>query len=104
VKWFEAAARSQYSIVIRPRSTIALLIQLEDFTQEKAVQIKPYAFLTLRTSPGNYQIWLAAADAPKESDREAAKQFRIRLRRGAGADQSATGATRIAGSLNFKAK
>ena len=60
--------------------------------------------MTLRTSPGNYQVWLAVSDAPKESDKEAAKQFRTRVRRGAGADHSATGATRIAGSLNFKTK
>jgi hypothetical protein len=55
----------------------------------------------VRTSPGNYQVWLAVADGPKESEKEAAKQFRIRVRKGAGADKSATG---IAGSLNFKKK
>ena len=42
--------------------------------------------------------------APKESDEEAAREFKTRVRRGAGADHSATGATRIAGSLNFKTK
>jgi hypothetical protein len=46
----------------------------------------------------------AASDGPKESDEAAAKQFRTRVRRGTQADQSATGATRIAGSINFKAK
>ena len=60
--------------------------------------------MTVCTSPGNYQVWLAVLDGPQESDREAARQFRTRVRRGAGADQSATGAVRIAGSLNFKAK
>jgi hypothetical protein len=44
------------------------------------------------------------SDGPKESDEEAARQFRKRVRRGAGSDKSATGATRIAGSLNFKSK
>ena len=60
--------------------------------------------MTLYTLPGNCQVWLAVSDGPKESDREAAKRFRTRVRRGAGADHSATGAVRIAGSLNFKAK
>jgi len=100
----KAATGTRHSVVIRPRSNTALLIQLDDFTPEKAAEIEPYAFLTLRTSPGNYQVWLAVSDAPKESDKEAAKQFRTRVRRGAGADHSATGATRIAGSLNFKTK
>ena len=100
----QSATATQHSLVIRPRSTTALLIQLDDFTQEKAAQIEPHSFLTIRTSPGNYQVWLAVSDAPKESEKEAAKEFRTRVRRGAGADHSATGATRIAGSLNFKTK
>ena len=98
----QAAESNQHNVIIRPRSTTALLVQLDDFSPEKAAQIEPYAFITICTSPGNGQVWLAVADGPKESKREAAKEFRKRLRRGAGADKSATGATRISGSLNFK--
>jgi hypothetical protein len=102
-KRLEVATRSQHSVVVRPRrSTTALLIQLDDFDAAKADRIQPYSFLTLQTSPGNFQVWLAVSDGPQ--DPEAAKQFRTRVRRGSAADQSATGATRIAGSLNFKAK
>lgn len=96
------AEQNRHNVIIRPRSTTALLIQLDDFSDEKAAQMDRYAFMTLRTSPGNGQVWLAVSDGPKESDEEAAKQFRTRVRRGAAADQSATGATRIAGSINFK--
>ena len=98
----EAAAELRYSLVIRPRSTTALLVQLDDFTADKAAQLAPHAFMTVCTSPNNFQVWLAVADGPKE--KEAAKEFRTRVRRGAGADQSATGAVRLAGSLNFKTK
>jgi hypothetical protein len=42
------------------------------------------------------------SDEPRESKKEAARQLRTRLRREAGADHSATGAVKIAGSLNFK--
>jgi hypothetical protein len=98
-----AAAANRHSVVIRPRSMTSLLIQLDDFTAAQAEKIAPQAFMTVCTSPGNYQVWLAVADGPKDGE-EAAKQFRTRVRRGAGADHSATGATRIAGSLNFKAK
>jgi DNA primase RepB-like protein len=98
------AERNQYNVIIRPRSATALLIQLDDFTAEQVAQVERYAFMTVCTSPGNYQVWLAISDGPQESDREAARLFRTRMRRGAGADHSATGAVRIAGSKNFKQK
>jgi hypothetical protein len=98
----QAAERNRHNVIIRPRSTTALLVQLDDFSPEKAAKVEPYAFMTICTSPGNGQVWLAVADGPKESEKEAAKEFRKRIRRGAGADKSATGATRISGSLNFK--
>jgi hypothetical protein len=98
------AERNQHNVIIRPRSATALLIQLDDFTAEKAVQVQSCAFMTVCTSPDNYQVWLAVSDGPQEDDREAAKLFRTRVRRSAGADHSATGAVRIAGSKNFKQK
>ena len=72
-------------------------IQLDDL---KADQLPPLAravFLTLETSPGNFQAWLAL---PGTED----KDFARRLRKGTGADTTASGATRVAGSLNFKDK
>ena len=54
-------------------------------------------FLTLETSPGNYQAWLAMPGAED-------KDFARRVRKGTGADATASGATRVAGSLNFKDK
>jgi hypothetical protein len=99
------ATATQRSLIVRPRSTTVLFIQLDDLTPEKATELECYAFLTLRTSPGNFQAWLAVSDGPKESDKEAAKRFRARVRRAVGAvDGNASGATRIAGSLNFKQK
>jgi RepB DNA-primase from phage plasmid len=70
------AERSQHSVIIRPRSATTLLIQLDDFTAEKAAQIEPFAFMTVCTSPGSYQVWLAIPDGPAETDKETAKQFR----------------------------
>ena len=61
-KRLEAATRSQHSVVIRPRSTTALLIQLDDFDAAKADRIQPYSFFTLQKSPGNFQVWLAVSD------------------------------------------
>jgi RepB DNA-primase from phage plasmid len=98
------AERNQHNVIVRPRSATTLLIQLDDFTAEKAVQVQSCAFMTVCTSPDNYQVWLAVSDGPQENDREAAKLFRTQVRRSAGADHSATGAVRIAGSKNFKQK
>jgi RepB DNA-primase from phage plasmid len=54
-------------------------------------------FLTIETSPGNFPAWLAL---PGMED----KDFARRLRKGTGADTTASGATRVAGSVNFKDK
>ena len=53
-----------------------------------------YAFMVISTSPGNHQEWIAVKDATPD--------FSRRIRKGVGADPSASGATRISGSLNFK--
>jgi hypothetical protein len=91
-----------HNVIIRPRATTATLIQLDDLSAEKAGRIAPHAFIVFQTSPGNCQAWIALKDAP--ADLEQAKDFARRLRKGAGADKSASGATRVAGSVNFKTK
>ena len=103
----EDAERTQHSVVIRPLFKSPLLIQLDDLDRAKAEHITPHAFMVIRTSPGkdgngNYQAWIAVKDVPEE--KETAKDFARRLRKGSGADATASGSTRIAGSLNFKHK
>jgi hypothetical protein len=91
------AERHRHNVIIRPRSTGATLIQLDDLDFAKAERIAPRAFIVFQTSPANYQAWVAVeAGAPED--------FSRRLRKGAGADPTASGSTRIAGSLNFKSK
>jgi hypothetical protein len=101
------AERNQQSVVIRPLFKTPLLIQLDDLDATKAVQITALAFMVIRTSAGddgtgNYQAWIAVKDAP--ADKEAAKDFARRLKKASAADSTASGSTRIAGSLNFKTK
>jgi len=90
------AERDRHNVIIRPRSATVTLIQLDDLEAEKVQDLAPHAFLVISTSPGNHQVWIAVKDAPED--------FARRLRKGAGADATASGATRIAGSLNFKSK
>jgi hypothetical protein len=93
----ESATRARENLILRPRTPAgATLIQLDDLAAEAAARIGPHAFMVLCTSPANFQAWVAVKDAPAD--------FARRLRKGAGADPSASGATRCSGSQNFKSK
>jgi hypothetical protein len=91
------AERHRHNVIIRPRSTAATLIQLDDLDAAKAERIAPHSFIVFQTSPANYQAWVAVEPGAPED-------FSRRLRKGTGADATASGSTRIAGSLNFKSK
>jgi len=92
------AETRQQNVIVRPYSAGAALVQLDDLKTAVAVaRVQPVAFLVLNTSPGNHQAWVAISD-PGDAD------FARRLKKGAGADPTASGATRVAGSVNFKDK
>jgi hypothetical protein len=91
----DTAVADRLNLTIRPSGRGVRFIQLDDLAAEKLPALAPAMFLIIETSPGNHQAWLAL---PGEHDRE----FARRVRRGAGADVTASGATKIAGSLNFK--
>lgn len=92
----QEAARKQHNVIVRPRKSGPTLIQLDDLDGVAEARLRSMSFLTLQTSPRNYQAWVAVADADAD--------FARRLRKGAGADPSASGATRVSGSWNFKEK
>ena len=90
--------RLQENVIIRPHPTPPVfLLQLDDLDAARLQRVQPTAFLTIQTSPGSFQAWLAMKDPCGED-------FTRRVRRAAGADLSASGATRLSGSRNFKAK
>ena len=91
------AERDRHNVIIRPRSATATLIQLDDLDFAKAERLAPHSVIVFQTSPANYQAWVAVQPGADED-------FSRRLRKGAGADATASGSTRIAGSLNFKSK
>jgi hypothetical protein len=85
------------NIIVRPQSIESvLLVQLDDLDGAAIERVKPVAFMTLATSPGNHQAWVAVEGWGAD--------FARRLRKGAGADLTASGATRVAGTRNFKRK
>jgi hypothetical protein len=92
----DQACAGKQNLIVRPHGP-AVLIQLDDLDENALRRVRPAAFLSLCTSPGNYQAWVAIRE-PVDKD------FARRLRKGAGADDTASGATQVAGSLNFKEK
>ena len=96
--WLDDAARQQRNVIVRPRGDAAVtFVQLDDLDSDQLARVAPAVFLILETSPGNFQAWAAVAGIED-------KDFARRLRKGTGADPTASGATRVAGSLNFKEK
>jgi hypothetical protein len=91
------AIRRQRNLIVRPHGPGVSFIQLDDLKADQFPPLAPAVFLTIETSPGNFQAWLAL---PGMED----KDFARRLRKGTGADTTASGATRVAGSVNFRDK
>ena len=93
----KVARAQQHNVIIRPgQSERVELVQLDDLAEPELRRLGPVSLVVLATSPGNGQSWVAVEDATPG--------FARRLRQGTGADGSASGATRISGSRNFKAK
>jgi hypothetical protein len=96
-RMLDASAARQRNVIVRPVGAGTTFIQLDDFKAEQLFPLAPAVFLALETTPGHFQAWAALAAMTD-------KDFARRLRKGAGADPTASGATRVAGSLNFKEK
>jgi hypothetical protein len=100
-KLFPGAAERQNNIIVRPLSDKVHFVQLDDLDAAGLSRAGEAAFLTLQTSPGNHQAWIAVCGL---NDPQEAKDFSRRLRKGTGADPTASGATRVAGTTNYKRK
>ena len=95
-QWMDSAIPCRHNLIVRPQRAAIDLVQLDDLSGAMLERLKAAAFLILATSAGNHQVWVAMP--------ESALGFARRLRQGSGADPHASGATRVAGSVNFKRK
>src|ERR1700674_2076434 len=84
---FPGAAERQNNIIVRPLSDKVHFVQLDDLDAAGLGRVGEAAFLMLETSPGNHQAWIAISglQTPEE-----AKDFSRWLRKGSGADHSAS--------------
>ena len=77
-----------------------LFVQLDDLSAEQFERLRPAAFLIHSTSPGNHQAWVAVSGVNGDS-----KAFIRRVRKAVGdVDSAASGASRLAGTENWKQK
>jgi hypothetical protein len=91
------ACEKRLNVIVRPIAAHRLsFIQLDDLSASQLDRVRAFSFLVLETSPENFQAWVAVTDASPETIR--------RVKKAAGADLNASGATRLAGSYNFKSK
>ena len=91
------SCEKRLNVIVRPIAARPLsLIQLDDLSASQLDRVRRFSFLVLETSPENFQAWVAVRYASPETIR--------RVKKAAGADLNASGATRLAGSYNFKSK
>jgi RepB DNA-primase from phage plasmid len=91
------------NLIIRPISDGVGFIQLDDLKPDQLDRVRPAVFIMHATSPGNYQAWIAVSGLPE--GKAQFKEFVRRVRKAVGGtDKSASHATRLAGTENFKTK
>jgi hypothetical protein len=91
------------NLIIRPTGADVAFVQLDDLSAGQLDRVRPAVFIIHATSPNNYQAWMAVSGVP--DGKEQFKEFTRRVRKAVGGnDKSASHATRIAGTENFKAK
>jgi hypothetical protein len=92
-----------HNLIIRPTGPGVHFVQLDDLSATQLDHVRPAAFIIHATSPGSHQAWIAVSGLP--NDKAAFKEFMRRVRKAVGGnDKSASHATRLAGSENFKEK
>jgi hypothetical protein len=91
------------NLIIRPAGPEVAFIQLDDLTAEQLDRVRPPVFIIHATSPGSHQAWIAVSGIAE--GKEQFKEFMRRVRKAVGGnDKSASHATRVAGTENFKTK
>jgi hypothetical protein len=93
--------RAGENLIIRPTGPDVAFVQLDDLSTEQLARVRPAAFLIIATSPGNHQAWIACGQVDKSESKDVVRRVRKAV---GGGDMSASGATRVAGTVNYKRK
>lgn len=90
--------RRKESVILRPRGDDVSFIQLDDIKEPVLDQLSHYACCVIETSHGNFQAFVAVTGLTPAN----VEHVRRRLIDQVGADKCASGAVRLAGTLNVK--
>jgi hypothetical protein len=100
--YFLKSECEKVSFCVRPE--VDHMIQLDDLTEADVNLFKPFSFLSVETSPGNFQSWIALDAASAARRYEIRQQLLRKLAGLGGVDKSASGSLRFPGFRNFKNK
>lgn len=66
-------ARAGGNLMVRPMSETTAFIQLDDLTEAKLDGVRSVAFLTVQTSPGDHQAWIAVPRFASDQERRTSR-------------------------------
>jgi hypothetical protein len=112
--YIKRSEKQTQSVCLRPKSpelrqgaavcSNGALIQVDDCSLEVLGRLAPYSFVTVETSPGNYQAWLALPKGITEGERVLVRERLLRQLKDTGANGGAFNSVRLPGCLNAKEK
>lgn len=97
--YLDSAADEERSAIIRVRGHF---IQVDDCDRETLERLRPYSFLQVETSAGNYQSWLSISDTGGDLEVLRRRFFEWLKAEGLTGNGGSYGALRWPGSVNFK--
>ncbi|MBD0369773.1 MAG: hypothetical protein ICV60_02890 [Pyrinomonadaceae bacterium] len=100
--WLERSEREQKSLVVDMKPNGQRIIQVDEANAEVMKLLAPVSFMTVETSDGNGQVWLALPEGLSDSEIADAKERLFVVLKAKGANKGASGGLRWAGTCNFK--
>lgn len=101
-KWLEQSEREQKSLVVDLKPNGRRIIQVDEANSEVMQMLAPVSFMTVETSKGNGQVWVALPTDLGDSEIGAIKERLFVVLKAKGANKGASGGLRWVGTHNFK--
>jgi hypothetical protein len=96
------AGGEYWSMAVRPRSERVVFWQVDEATRATCERYRAVSFLQIKTSPDNYQSWLAIGDELEKEELDAARKRLLSVVKRTGGNGGSFGALRWPGSTNHK--
>lgn len=100
--WLERSELEQKSLVVDMKPNGQRIIQVDEANAEVMKLLAPVSFMTVETSEGNGQVWLALPEGLSDSEIADVKERLFVVLKAKGANKGASGGLRWIGTRNFK--